>query len=574
MDQALNDINDAQRRAIEHGNGHLLVVAGPGTGKTHMLTYRILQFISKLQADEKILAITFTNKAAREMQERLTARMSAVARFVIVGTFHSFCLSILRQYFKQTNLPENFRVAAPEEIEELLKTQWGISVKELKAVTEEISQWKSFGRVQKPVRLKEYNDALRAKGLVDFDDLINETLILLKNNEKVAALIRRTYRFVCVDEYQDTNAIQNAFLKELVDDGVVLTAIGDPNQAIYAFRGSDVRFFHQFDRDFPGATVMMLRENYRSTENLLTASGQVIGAGREAGLALSAIASIHEEGRLVVYEAPTDKAEAEYVVHQIENLVGGTSMFSRDSGRVKGSGAGQCSFGDIAVLYRLNAQKNFLRQAFERSGIPFQVSGDQPLGLSIEAANAIRQSFPSPHQEAAVDALERFGKSVEGQLWLERDKDLAANWEALIRLARGSGSLAEFFDQTALEQPEDHFEFHVEKVSLMTLHASKGLEFPVVFIIGCEEHLLPLDFIGMTSDAQEERRLFYVGMTRAKEHLYLTRSRRRQLFGQTLNNPASRFLSDIQEDLKAYDQMQLKSRRENKKEDDQQLTLF
>ena len=568
-------LNFAQARAVEHDGGHLLIVAGPGTGKTHTLTHRIAHLVKSLNPNEKVLAVTFTNKAAKEMRERLLSRDADIQKTVSVGTFHSFCLNLLRQYARHTNLPENFRVALPEEIEALLKSVWDMPAKEMKEVIAEISNWKSFtSNPNKPVRLKEYNDLLRGRGLVDFDDLINATLILLSNNEKVAQDIRRAYRFVCVDEYQDLNAIQNAFLKEMVKDGVRLTAIGDPNQAIYGFRGSDVRFFGQFDHDFPQATVIMLRENYRSTENLLAASGQVIAAGRNRSSALEAIANIHTQGRLVVHESPTDKAEAEFVVHQIENLVGGTSMFSHDSGRVKNTGASQCSFGDVAVLYRLNAQKNALKQAFERSGIPFQICGDRPLGLTPEAVDALRKFASQTNLKNPADILKAFAQSEEGKSFLERDRQLAADWDGLLNFSQKSDSLEDFFDQISLQKPEDYFEFNVEKVSLMTLHASKGLEFPVVFITGCEEGILPLDIANMRSDVEEERRLFYVGMTRAKDYLYLTRAFKRLLFGQAFNNPSSRFLADIKEDLKAYEQMQKRTRREVDQEDDRQLTLF
>ena len=569
------DLNDAQWRSVQHDGGHLLIVAGPGTGKTHTLTHRILQLIPSLQENEKVLAITFTNKAAREMQERLASLSGEALKSVTIGTFHSFCLQLLRKYSRYTNLPEGFRVAAPEEIEPLVKSQWDLPLKELRSILEEISRWKSFNPNQaKPVRLKEYNDLLRSRGLADFDDLINSTLILLTNNEKAAGEIRRTYRFICVDEYQDLNAIQNAFLKEMVKEGVRLTAIGDPDQAIYGFRGSDPRFFNQFDRDFPDATITMLRENYRSTENILAASSQVIASGRARASALEAIANIHRQGRLVVHESPTDKSEAEYVVSQIENLVGGTSMFSQDSGRVKNAAAARFSFEDIAILYRMNMQKNALKQALERSGIPFQISGDRSLVLTLEVIDAIHQYARQASQHEAHATLKAFAQSSEGRSLLETNEELASDWEGILNFSRKTSSLEDFFDAISLQKPEDHFDFNVEKVSLMTLHASKGLEFPVVFIVGCEEGLLPMNIADMQSDIEEERRLFYVGMTRAKEYLYLARSVKRPLFGQVLNNPPSRFLADIKEELKAYEQIQQRIRRETKKEDDSQLTLF
>lgn len=568
-------LNPAQQRAVEHSGGHLLIIAGPGTGKTHTLTQRISHLVGSLRSAEKILAITFTNKAANEMCGRLRFADEGSAESITIGTFHSFCLGLLRRYVAHTNLPEDFRVASPRQIETLLRSVWDMPAKDIKEVMEEISRWKSFSSNQaKPSRLKEYIELLRSHGLVDFDELINATLILLSNNEKIAQEVRRTFRFVCVDEYQDLNAVQNAFLKELVKDGVILTAIGDPNQAIYGFRGSDVRFFHDFDRDFPGATLWMLRENYRSTQNLLTASRQVISCSREGVPDLAAIAHIHTQGRLVVHESPTDKAEAEFVVHQIENLVGGTSMFSRDSGRVKNAGRSQFSFGDIAVLYRLNAQKNALKEALERSGIPYQVSGDRALGLSSEAADALKNYAAQATSLKVIEILETFAHSSPGRALFGSDKQLAADWEGILHFAGKSKTLAEFLDSISLQKPEDRFDFNVEKVSLMTLHASKGLEFPAVFVTGCEEGLLPLNIAGMSSNVEEERRLFYVGMTRAKESLYLSSAQRRFLFGETRHHTPSQFLADIREDLKAYEELQSKTRRQVKNEDDRQMTMF
>lgn len=568
-------LNPAQSRAVEHNGGHLLIIAGPGTGKTHTLVHRIIRLTDALKPGEKVLAITFTNKAAREMRERLFSLNDDAGSSVFVGTFHAFCLGLLRRYIRHTNLPEAFRVASPEEIEPLVRSAWDIPAKDLKTVLEEISRWKSFNPDQtKPTRLKEYNDILRGHGLIDFDDLMSAALILLSNNEKVVQEVRRTYRFVCVDEYQDLNAIQNAFLKEMVKDGVGLTAIGDPNQAIYAFRGSDLRFFHNFDRDFPGATLQMLRENYRSTENLLAASSQVIAGSRDRSLNLEAIAHIHAQGRLIVHGSPTEAAEAEFVVHQIENLVGGTSMFSRDSGRVKTTAITQYSFGDIAVLYRLNAQKNALKEALERSGIPYQVSGDRTFALSREATQAIRDHAAQTPPADVSECLRTFAHSSQGRAVLEADKRLAADWEGIVNFSAGVKTLDDLFDALCLQKPEDRFDFNVEKVSLMTLHASKGLEFPVVFITGCEEGLLPLNVAGMSSDPEEERRLFYVGMTRAKGTLYLTSAQKRFLFGQPCHFGPSKFLADIREDLKAYEHLQQKSRKPVKAEDDRQMTLF
>ena len=251
-------------------------------------------------------------------------------------------------------------------------------------------------------------------------------------------------------------------------------------------------------------------------------------------------AEIYAKGLLKVHESATDKAEAEYVAHTIEKLVGGTSNFSLDSGRVGREGA-QRSFGDIAVLYRLNVQGRLMAQALQRLGVPYQVSGNEALDLSAKTRAALQRL---PSQFDLTEALKKLRSD---------DKALDENWDAFVKLAGRSKDARDFLDILSLETPEDHFDFKVEKVSLMTLHAAKGLEFPVVFIVGCEEGLLPLDLEFFTSDIAEERRLFYVGMTRAKEELLLVRARKRILYGRTVEFPASRFLADIEEGLKAYE---------------------
>lgn len=508
LKEIFSDVNEAQRRAVTYQGSHLLIVAGPGTGKTHTLTQRMIRFTEQLKDSQRLLAITFTNKAAWELSERLGKRLSNLDDVVTVGTFHSFCLKILRQFIYHTPLPVDFHIGSPEEIEMLTKELWpDQSAKERKNLLAQISRWKSTSvRGPLPELVTGYNQFLRARAFLDFDDLLQENLNLLADNAQVRSQVQNTYRFIFVDEYQDINPVQHALLKILVDNGVLLTAIGDPNQAIYGFRGAQVQFFEGFTSDFPGALRMELSENYRSAANLLKASGQVIGKNKRFFVP-SLNPRILTEGRLIIHEAPSDRAEAEYVVHQIEKMVGGTSMFSIDSGRVASPSEAQAGFAEVAVLYRINAQRNLLEEALERSGIPYRVSGDKP------------------------------------------------------------------FYQMALPEGLEPIEENCQKVSLMTLHAAKGLEFPIVFIVGCEENLIPLRLKGFSFDIEEERRLFYVGMTRAKEKLYLVRAGRRCLYGQNDQNPASPFLSDIEEELKAYEEVTKKLvKRESSRE--KQMDLF
>lgn len=469
------DLNESQKRAVHYDAGHLLIAAGPGTGKTHTLTYRIARTAERLQDGRQILAVTFTNKAAEEMRQRLSSRFPGACGRIVVGTFHSFCLSCLRE-----SAPADFDIADEERLEELSRRLWP---QEKRAARREkiqaVRRWKtrhfSPPSPEVPEDVLRYNSLLRQERLWDYDDLLLEALKVLRLREEAP------YPFVFVDEYQDINALQHALLKELVKGETLLTAIGDPNQSIYGFRGGSPSFFESFAADFSPAETLNLAQNYRSPANFVEASGQV-AAKSNARFVPQVTADIYARGRLIVRECPTDKAEAEYVACQIEKIVGGTGLFFRDSREVAAGPENERPFKDIAVLYRLNAQRHLLEKALSRRGIPYQVCGEKPL-------------------------------------------------------------------------EEDRFASEAEKVCLATLHASKGLEFPVVFIIGCEEGLLPLNVLRTPSDPAEERRLFYVGMTRAREALFLTFAKRRCLFGTVMKNSPSPYLADIEQHLKDYEQL-------------------
>jgi superfamily I DNA/RNA helicase len=433
------------------------------------------------------------------------------------------------------------------------------------------------------------------------------------------------YRYVFVDEYQDINQVQHELLRCLVGRGVRITAIGDPNQAIYGFRGANHRFFSAFADSFEGATTLYLHENYRTAKAILTASGQLLENPGSHGVP-PLIARLYAQGALISHEAGSDRAEAEYVVQTIEQLVGGTSHFSHNSGRVAKEESGEYSFGDIAVLYRLNALKAPLEEALDRSGIPYQASADLPLAQNPNVGDALMLLRLACGESVEVGALRSFlAKKTSDELaecvenvWLERSgerigidallstggsypeipeadqsrvadvvkaverlrrvirkqgicnaidalhrtgliagiptgKKDAEPWQRFARIVRTAGSMAHLLDRVMLQRAGDCIETRVEKVSLMTLHASKGLEFPVVLIAGCEEGIVPLCLEGMTAQREEERRLLYVGMTRARKRLYITHARRRLIFGQSRQLPASSFLDDIDEELRPYD---------------------
>ena len=630
-----------------------MIVAGPGTGKTHTLIRRIAR-ISKggsrtaptLEGspssdsgplrlprgkadseaggfDEQILAVTFTNKAAEEMQERLNQCLPDAKEKVFVGTFHCFCLALLRKHIAKTDLPKEFSIATESDLIRTARQLWpGSTKRECQERLEAVARWKTQCFAQEtPEDVLAYNRILRADHLLDYEDLLLEALRLL------AGAPERQYSFVFVDEYQDINALQHALLKEFVRKGVLLTAIGDPNQAIYGFRGADPSYFRNFTQDFPGAGILSLSDNYRSAPNLLKASDQIM-AKAESFFVPQLTAKIYTQGRLTVYEAPTDKAEAEYVVHKIEQMAGGTSLFSHDSGRVDTAQPGERTFRDIAVLYRLNAQRRLLEEALARHGLPFLVSGGTSLierppiadmiiflqlivgqevcmdaavhliqlladGIGVQTTNKIAASWQEGRHRVGLKDLERLcwqGRCLsaqppealrqlvkDAQSLRDKAKEAAflvsammdtALWQALlgahpswqeniqrfVLFSKRRSDPREFFDYLLLQRPEDEADPRAEKIHLLTLHASKGLEFPVVFITGCEENLLPLSLDKRTSDPQEERRLFYVGMTRAKEALFLTHARRRYLWGRSLSSPPSPYLEDIEHQLKEYAQ--------------------
>ncbi|MCB9747158.1 MAG: ATP-dependent helicase [Candidatus Omnitrophica bacterium] len=509
MDDRPKDLNPSQWNVVKNQSQNLLIVAGPGTGKTHTITYRIAHLCDSLNSKNKILAITFTNKAAQEMRERLRIRIGQFIEKIYIGTFHSFCLELLQHYGDRADIPQGFRLAVEEEIMLSTEILWPkLKKKERMQKIGEISKLKN-NMIQANVSrdVQQYNRWLRDNGLLDFDDLILESVNLLKKDHMILQEVRNVYKFVFVDEYQDINHIQHEFLKLIIGEQGSLTAIGDPNQAIYGFRGGDVGFFDSFKKDFLFGEVLSLEDNYRSAQNLLTAATQIISKNKSSFFT-PLTANIYSQGRLVIHQTATEKGEAEYVVHQIEKIVGGTSMFSQDSGRVDSEDGAVHGFGEIAVLFRLNSQCVELKKAFDRSGIPYQIT-------------------------------QKKNKENEEDVCPTRYEDVYLN---------------------------------SEKVSLMTLHAAKGLEFPVIFIIGCEERILPLNLPGLEADLQEERRLFYVGMTRAKHRLYLVCAKKRRMFGQTYQNSISRFVEDIEKDLREYEKIQIKEKKKKKEED--QFKLF
>ena len=658
-----NQLNAEQKAAAVHTSTPLAIVAGPGTGKTRTLTVRIAHLIEKMGvAPSSILAVTFTNRAAEEMQERLTELLGTDrSAHITVGTFHQLGASLLREFGAAIGIPRNFTIIADAERQTLLRrARPELGTRELRAALEAISARKngpSAATVAEEFQESDsdlwssYQAALKEANALDFDDLILRAAQLLEADADISSVVQARFRWISVDEYQDVNSAQHRLLNLLAAGGANLCVIGDPDQAIYGFRGADHRYFLSFEDDFPGGKRLQLERNYRSAQSILDAAMQVISHNPDHQ-ATALIADFAEQVKLDVYRAPTDKAEAEYIVHQVEQMVGGVSYFSLDSGRVDEDGLPEdFSFGEFAVLYRLNAQARLIEEAFDRSGIPYSTLGGSALAeqrpvqeilallwltqapechvhwgriltdgkraLTDEAVTHLlgqkdvetkERSAPWAWREAMVAASREGAKRQSQQERLAETVELveklasnssaplssqiqaaAAGWtrlrgtefsdaeeERIDRLQRSAAPfrnrLQDFLTAMALQSEADQYDRRADRVTLMSLHAAKGLEFPVVFIAGCEEGLLPYTPANRDVDLDEERRLFYVGMTRAQRRLILTHAGRRFLFGQSMENRLSGFVSDIESALQEVRQAQ--PRRSPKRDEDRQLRLL
>ncbi|MCE7988308.1 MAG: AAA family ATPase [Caldilinea sp. CFX5] len=620
----LNALNDDQRAAATCTDQSVIIVAGPGTGKTRTLTVRLAHLVcAKGVAPAAILAITFTNKAAAEMKARLKGLLGhALAERLTIRTFHAFGALVLREAGEAIGISPTFAICSEEDRRGLLK---GLlpdqSEKGVNQRLDTISAAKNALLLPDSPDLtatlqtdadfvdiySRYQTALRANRLLDFDDLLLQTVQLFEREPGILQRYQNRFRWLAVDEYQDINRAQYRLLRLLTPPTTNLCAIGDPDQAIYGFRGANREYFLQFQADFPDAKRLHLSRNYRSTQTILDAAMQVINNSPNRESALAIWSDFVDQTKLEIHSAPTDKAEAEQVVHQIEQLIGGTSYFSLDSGRTSGMETTTRDFGDFAVLYRTSAQSRLLEEAFHRSGIPYQIVGQTPLveykeirlilaylWLTINPtatfyqeqiyANVRRKDLPriglflprlrALASEAPVTTLiETIQHFLQTELGADFSEMQAQRIAQLTRRAVAFGArLPAFLEAMVLQNEIDHYHPLADRVTLMTLHAAKGLEFPVVFIVGCEEGLLPYQLAGRTSDVEEERRLFYVGMTRAQQKLILLHAKRRVLFGQASQNPLSRFVNDIALTLKEIKAQQ--ARKVKATPEAAQLTLF
>jgi DNA helicase II / ATP-dependent DNA helicase PcrA len=546
-----------QARAAATVEGPLIVMAGPGSGKTRMLTHRLAHLVLERGVPAAAcLAVTFTRRAAEELRERLSALLPPGAGDCAVHSFHSLGLALLRADGRAAGLQADFRIADERERRAALATELGVTDRKAAQLLKAISVLKRTGEEASNAETAHALAACRRLGMaqnwVDFDDLVALSVDVLETDAAVAARWRSRFSYVCVDEFQDVDEPQYRLLRLLAAPDRNICVIGDPNQAIYGFRGADAACFARFRQDFTAARTMRLGRNYRSTGTIVTAAARLIGSGTAEDITRPM------QEPIILHTAPTERAEAEFVAAAIEGVMGGHDLLAANREPVlKLTGRRPLGFADFAVLYRTDAQSAALREVFDRVGIPFKKSSPAPIAgrtlvqallAALERQNSHLHGLDlTARIEAAAEQVRRDGEA----------SDIAALTEArhwLTALA-GTGDEALLRERVALSTEADFWDARADRVSLLTMHAAKGLEFPVVFVVGLEDGIVPFSWgtLGEAEDESrpdgEERRLFYVAMTRAKDRLFLSRALQRAWRGQLRTLPPSPFLSDIAPEL-------------------------
>ncbi len=590
-------LNPRQQAAVEHFTGPALVIAGPGTGKTRVLTQRIVFLVRRREVSPRnILAVTFTNKAAAEISERLERELGEETP--PVKTFHGFGYSLLEQLCAPgermagvTGRTAPFSIIDGDDKKRILKNL-GCDPRRINKPAEALGEAKrlikspqqfpqeneteeaEFGRM-----FRRYEEQLKTLNAFDLEDLIYLPVRLLEEYPGICRSVREQFQWLLVDEYQDVNYAQYRLILALAPAGGAanLCVIGDPDQAIYGFRGADVRFIRQFETDYPHARRYRLTRSYRCSDSILQASGGVIAHNSETGAKHAGELKGIEKGvRIKISRNETGKMEAEFVARTIEDMMGGLRFFSMDSSITAGEKeTGIESLSDFAVLCRVKAQLGDLEEAFRNHTIPCQVVGETPffkippLKTAVEilrlsqnpACQLLRDRVLeapdlSPLQLKPLLAALQRENSAKKALLLVRDvlpgvgEKEEADFKRLLQLASMYETKGDFLKFASLGGPVDLYQPGLERVTLMTLHAAKGLEFKCVFIVGCEEGLLPYTlYAGKESDPQEERRLLYVGMTRARKYLYLSHAAKRRLGNREFSLERSTFLDGIEREL-------------------------
>jgi len=551
--------NVEQDAAIAHGEGPLLIVAGPGTGKTRTLVERIARLLrDRAAVPTEITAITFTRKAATELRERLAALLGVRAQGVSVQTFHALGLDLLRAHAPAAGLPSPFTVldqAGRQALFSQVHTEIAECPLSLTEASKAISAAKAAlaapadAAPELTAIYTAYERALVLAGAVDFDDLVARTVRLLETDQAALTSARGRCRHLLVDEYQDINAAQYRLVRLLAPGpSTNLCAVGDPDQAIYGFRGSDPCYFGRFADDYSGARTITLTRNYRSTAPIVRLATAVIEqAPDRARRFLQPIAT--GGSKILRHILADERAEADFIAAEIEAQVAGTSFLSMDAGRAaEGNGL---AFHQIAVLVRLSAQADAIEEALDRSGIPCHRLGDDAFAARPHVADILAKlrRYVEKRAAAAPPVADLLATLVPDA---STDPRCLRALELLQAFAVPFGTdAAAFLSEMAIANEND-LEHLPQKVALLTLHASKGLEFPLVFIAGCEDGILPLRLPWLPpANREEERRLLYVGMTRAREGLILTAAARRTLGGRTVENRPCPFLDDLPADLLA-----------------------
>ncbi|MEW6067569.1 MAG: UvrD-helicase domain-containing protein [Nitrospirota bacterium] len=528
----LKGINDSQKQAVMTTEGPMLIIAGPGTGKTLTIIHRLAYLINQGVKPENIFAITFTNRAAKEIKERAGTLLGRNSVGVFIGTFHLLGLRILKDM-----LTGNFVIYNRDKQVNLLKPLMQGSITKAQQAADRISRIKNFlGDMDDEIKevYEKYQSELMKNSALDFDDLILKPIEILSSD--VAGKYMDSFNYIMVDEYQDINPAQYKLLRLLAHNKSTLCVIGDSDQAIYAFRGADVKNFLNFEKDFEDSKRITLTENYRSTGVILNASNAVIKNNLKR--IDKELKPQGEKGQPInIISVPNEKTEGEIIVKEIEKRIGGTSHYQlMQPGISKNPKGCSYSFSDFAIIFRTNAQAKAIEDAFSTSGIPYQI----------------------------------IGKS--GNLQRKEIEDTISYLKAVIN-SNGSTNYysPSVLDEASLLTPADFFDSRADAVTLMTLHMAKGLEFRVVFIAGVEDGLIPYTMKKDSTDIEEERRLFYVGMTRAKDELFLIHARKRFIYGQRFIQPPSPFIKEIPEEFTEYRFIPDKTKRFKK---DNQAGLF
>jgi DNA helicase-2/ATP-dependent DNA helicase PcrA len=636
MQDILKGLNDKQYEAVVTTEGPCLVIAGAGSGKTKVLTHKIAYLIGEKQVKPwNILAITFTNKAANEMKERIENLVGDVAAEIWMGTFHSICVRILRRFIDRIGFDSSFIIFDTSDQRTLVKTcikSIGLDDKMFtdRSVLSEISNAKNemlepeqytvrangdFRKEKIALVYEMYQKRLKENNAIDFDDIINYTIKILMENPDILEYYSDKFKYVLVDEYQDTNKAQFTLVTLLASKNGNITVVGDNDQGIYSFRGADISNILNFERDFPGTKIIKLEQNYRCTGNILKAANAVIKNNEVTYK--KELWTENEVGKLpTVYSANNEYDEGTYIAQQIEHL-------RREE---------YYKYSDFAILYRMNTQSRAIEEILRRESIPYKIIGGlkfyerkeikdiisylrliqnpsdnlslkriinepkrgigktsldkieelsnntgvpmyeiiknaEQYGLnrvflnSREFVNAIEELRTKKDDIKISDLIKETLKKSGYTQALENENTIEAenrieNLDEFLTVAiefedeSADNKLSDFLEGITLSSDIDNMEETEETVTLMTLHSAKGLEFPVVFLVGMEEGIFPgYKSIGEPKELEEERRLCYVGITRAKEYLFLTCSKQRTIFGSTSCNQVSRFLREIPSDL-------------------------